>query len=71
MGVRDLMDVTQLGESRRASHPFGPLRTLSIPLRRRRGRTSQAGRASAWAAWARSTLARTRRGRRGGIAGGA
>ena len=39
MGVRDLMDVTQLGESRRASHPFGLMGTLGFPLRRRRHRS--------------------------------
>ena len=40
MGVRDLMDVTQLGQSRgrRASHPFGLVGALGFALRHRRRR---------------------------------
>jgi hypothetical protein len=38
MGVRDLMDVTKLGQSRRASRPFGLVGALGFALRRRRHR---------------------------------
>ena len=38
MGVRDLMDVTKLGQSCRASRPFGLVGALGFALRRRRHR---------------------------------